>query len=211
MLTFFPEFTDKIDCRFLTKSDDRTLVPPYVRLHQVHGNNTILTREPRESIDKADGVITDTPQLSLSVRAADCQSFAAYHPGAHVGGVLHAGWKGLVAGAIPEFFRMFCTTFSIDVADVFVAAGPSLCLSCAEFTDPLVELPTLPAYHMHGRHIDLQQIATDQLLQAGVQRNNIDRHPDCTRCHPETYLTYRGGDKNSVQKGESNVLVLTLL
>jgi|TARA_B100000315_G_C14589537_1_gene594944 hypothetical protein len=161
--------------------------------------------------EKADGVITGEKGLHLMVRAADCQNFAFYDPVNHRGGVLHVGWKGLVAGAIPEYFQTWNESFDNNLSDLCVAAGPSLCMSCAEFSDPKIELPGIDETYFDGRCTDLQKIAEDQMITAGVRQENFTRHPDCTCCHPETYLTYRGGDKSDVQSGVSNVLVLTLL
>lgn len=211
MITLFPQFSDRIDCRFLTKDDDRNIPDPHVRLTQVHGNRTIISRETMENTEEADGVITDQKGLFLMARAADCQNFAVYDSRLHIGGVLHAGWKGLLAGAIPEFFRVFSNAFGSDFADIFVAAGPSLCIGCAEFSDPVIELPGIDQKYFDGRHVDLQRIATDQLVSAGISPRNIERSPDCTCCHPETYWSYRGGDTSLVQSGLSNVLVLSLL
>jgi YfiH family protein len=211
MIDLFLQFSDRIECHFLTKEDDRDIAGPHVRLWQVHGNRTVVLRESSESTEKADGVITDTKGLHLTIRAADCQNFAIYDPVHHVGGVLHAGWKGLIAGAIPEFFTVLHDTFGIEGSDCFVVAGPSLCRSCAGFSDPKTELPGIDEQYIDGRHVDLQQIATDQLVQSGLHIKNIERHPDCTRCCAKRYYTYRGGDKGKVESGVSNILVLTLL
>ena len=211
MIELFPQFSDRLDCRFLSKDDDREISEPRVRLHQVHGNRTIVTREPMESTEEADGVITNEKGLHLMARAADCQNFAVFDPEKNIAGVLHAGWKGLIAGAIPEFFRTLSTEFGSDMSKIVVAAGPSLCTACAEFSDPKIELPGIDESYFDGRCVDLQKVAQDQMIATGILEENFTRHPDCTRCHPETYLTYRGGDKSDVQSGLSNVLVLTLL
>ena len=99
MISFLRQFEERVDCRFLGKNDDREIVDPYVRLHQVHGNTTIVARQPMLSTEQADGVITDAVGLPLAIRAADCQNFAVYAPEAHVGGVLHAGWSGMIQEA----------------------------------------------------------------------------------------------------------------
>jgi hypothetical protein len=210
MITLFPQFTDRIDCRFLTKNDDRNVPDPRVCLNQIHGNRTILSREPMESSEEADGVITDQKGLHLFIRAADCQNFAVYDPVLHIGGVLHAGWKGIVAGAIPEFFRVFSDTFETDISQIFVTAGPSLCKACAEFSDPKLELPEIDTQYVDGRCVDLQKVAQDQMVAAGVLPQNFFRHPDCTCCQHESYWSYRGGDRKSVQNGQSNMLILTI-
>lgn len=212
MHRFLTQFDGRIDCHFLAKEDDREVLSPSVRLWQVHGNRTIVTREPMESTEKADGVITDRVGLALLSRAADCQNFAIYAPKHHIGGVLHAGWRGMLLEAIPHFFATLKDNFDVDASECFVACGPSLCTTCAEYRDSDHELrQKVDPQYVEGDCVNLQQIATDQLVKSGVHTNSIERHPDCTRCRPETYLTYRGGDRSEVESGVSNILVLRLL
>lgn len=179
-------------------------------LHQVHGNKTVILREPSARILEADGMLTDQAGLLLCTRWADCQNFAVSVPQSHVVGVLHAGWKGLVAGAIPSFFAALQNEWQATAADAFVVAGPSLCAACAEFTDPLSELPGIPSELINGRTADLQTWADQQLLDAGVLPQHFERHPACTRCSPDAYWTYRGGHREEVKNGRTNMLVIAL-
>jgi copper oxidase (laccase) domain-containing protein len=178
---------------------------------QVHGNVTTVVREAVEYIEGADGLATDRIGLALSVRTADCQSFVVYAPDRNVAGVLHVGWRGLIAGAIPRFFQTLKEEWDIDPKETFVAAGPSLCEHCADFTDPTRTLPTLDAKFMNGKYVDLRGAAEEQLFTLGVRRDRFERHPDCTRCRPELYWTYRGGDREAVKSGETNLLGCVLL
>lgn len=180
-------------------------------LDQIHGNTTVVVREPVQRNIQADGMITDVPGLTLTIRWADCQNFVIYAPKDQVVGVLHAGWRGLHAGAIPQFFRVLKDEFDIDAKDVVVGAGPSLCTQCAEFSDPITELPNIAATYFHEKCVDLRQAATDQLIAFGVPEDAIERSSDCTRCMPETYWTYRGGDREDVLEGKINMLTCSLV
>ncbi len=208
----FPQqFHHRIDVRFLGKHGDRTIPDPCVQLWQVHSNRTIIARDSMESTEKADGVLTDRIGLHLIIRAADCQNFAVYDPIHHVCGVLHVGWRGILANTIGAFMKLWQDTYRGSSSELFVWAGPSLCLGCAEFADHehILRKEIDPRY-VHEDLIDLQKAATDQFEATGVLQRNIVRHPDCTRCHPERYFTYRGGDKEHVESGASNVLICTL-
>jgi YfiH family protein len=211
MVTLFDQFSDRIRCQFLSKNDDRTPSENSVRLHQVHGNITIIAREKMEATIEADGVLTDTPKLDLIVRAADCQNFAIFVPEKNIVGVLHSGWKGLLAGAIPEFFHAAEQEWEVKSSDIFVAAGPSLCASCAEFSNPAIELPGIDQKFFNGRLVDLQGVADQQLFSSGILPEHFERSPDCTLCKNDVYLSYRGTDKDDVKAGLSNFLVCSLL
>ncbi len=217
--TLLTPFKDKIDVRFLTKEDDAkndadiaraSGAQNLVSIHQMHGADTVIVREPSSRMLKADGLATDKSGLSLVIRFADCQSLLIYSRKHRVVGLAHAGWRGIVAGVIPNFFRQLKSEWNIGASDVIVGMGPSLCMKCAEFTDPEKEVPSLAQFTM-GRCVDLQAAADNQLIDAGVQMDQIERLPQCTRCKPDIYWTYRGGHREEVKEGYTNSFVVTLI
>lgn len=175
-------------------------------LKQVHGKRVMRVDHEIKKTEEADGMITDVPGLLLCVRWADCQNFVVYEPKKKVVGVMHVGWRGLIKGIIPEFFAVLKHEWNIDASDTFVGAGASLCQKCADFSDPASELPSIDPKYIKNRTVDLQRIAIDQLLSLGVKPDHFERTSDCTRCMPETYWTYRGGHREEVKNGYTNVL-----
>lgn len=181
-------------------------VDTFASVKQTHGKETVVARGPGQASETADGLVTDTRGLLLTTRWGDCQNFVIYAPERKVVGLLHAGWRGLVAGAIPEFFKVLKKEWKIDAGDTYVGAGPSLCPQCADFTDPEKELPGDWSDFFDGRHVDLQGIGDAQLLLAGVRDDRMERHADCTRCSPDRYWTWRGGHKDEMNGGARNIL-----
>lgn len=208
--TIFAPYRDQLDMRFFTKADQPLDEHYLVSLNQVHGNTTIIVRSPSFREKEADGVITDQPDLTLTIRVADCQAFVVYAPEQNVIGLLHAGWKGLVNGAIAAFFEQMKREWNIDPSTVLVGAAPSLCMHCAEFTDPAKELIGIDPQFFDGRHANLRAIADDQLMRCGVLPEHMERMPDCTKCQSNAYWSYRGGDREVVIKGSTNVLTVKL-
>ncbi|MDD4287455.1 MAG: polyphenol oxidase family protein [Candidatus Peribacteraceae bacterium] len=227
--SLFGPFSDRLSVVLWTKADGRshdvvgTLgVSEEAYAEQVHGAKTLVIRDAMQYAPGADGLVTDRIGLALSVRFADCQSFIAYAPSKHVIGVLHAGWRGLalhrseatgaglIAGAIPEFFAALKREWNIDPKNTWVAAGPSLCQKCAGFSDPEHELPSIPSRFIDGKQVDLRGAAEAQLFTLGLPRNHFERSLDCTCCVPQTYWTYRGGDREAVKGGERNLLACVL-
>ena len=180
-----------------------------VSLRQMHGNIAHRVSDPSSRVLEGDALVTNIPGLTLTIRFADCQAFVLYDPTKNVIAVIHAGWKGMCKKIITSTFTLLQKEWNIDPKDVFVGAGPSLCTACAEFTDPLREAPELASF-IAGRSIDLQASATAELLSLGVRQENIERMSDCTRCHPETYWTYRGGDREAVTQGCTNCFCVTI-
>src|SRR5262249_15849947 len=69
-------------------------------LYQVHGAESVIVHEPWEICQgpKADAMITSVPQLALGILTADCAPVLLADSGASVIAVVHAGWKGALAG-----------------------------------------------------------------------------------------------------------------
>lgn len=212
-------FKDAIDVRFFTKeddlSDDASVAQAlgtdrFVTLEQVHGDRTVIVDAPSHRTERADAAATDTKDLALVMRIADCQPFVVYAPAQNVIGVIHAGWKGVVAGVIPAFFRTIEERWGIDASDTIVCAGPSLCTECAEFTDPAQELPNVDARFFHGRCVDLRAAADAQLEAAGMAQSHIERSPDCVKCMHDRYWSYRSKDEKAFAGNYRNMLTIRL-
>ena len=217
--SIFDDFADELSIGLFTKQDNiqndgelrgKLRASRSASLEQTHGNTAIIAREAIARSEKGDGLMTDMPDLILSVRTADCQQFVVFDPKKHAFGVIHAGWKGLVRGIIPAFFEKFFEEWNSDARNLIVGAGPSLCKNCAEFTDPKQELIGIDKKFFDGRHADLRAIADDQLLSMGISFAHMERSPDCTKCNPDVYWTYRGGDKDAVNKRSVNYLACVM-
>ena len=69
-------------------------------VHQIHSANVLHVNHPYTNKPKADGLVTRTPGLALSVLTADCQPVLFADAQAGVIGAAHAGWKGAQAGIL---------------------------------------------------------------------------------------------------------------
>lgn len=213
----FRPHADAIRVRLYDKSDgirsdadiERLEGSPVANPEQTHGNLTVRVDGPG-FVPVADGVVTATPGLSICTRGADCQTFVVYDPEHRAIGALHAGWRGLVNGAIPAFVEAMRREWGTRPEALLVGAGPSLCFDCGEFTDPVRELPNVDPRFFRARLADLCGIATDQFHAAGVPLNNLERHGDCTRCDREDWWSLRGGDKEHLAAGARNLVTISL-
>jgi copper oxidase (laccase) domain-containing protein len=212
-------FEDRLSIALITKADRLRTDEEFAEvIHakalasvwQVHGNRTIVAQEPTSRTQQADGLTTDVAGLTLTVRAADCQNFILYDPDRSVLCLLHAGWRSMKKRAITEAIRTMQKSWAIDPASLWVGAGPSLCRGCAEFSNPEEEVPELSAF-IEAKTVDLQAAADAEFIACGVRPEQIDRPLGCTRCQPERFWTYRGGDRQSVLDGWTNCLAATLI
>ena len=71
-------------------------------VYQVHGNDCITvtgaTSADRDALPRADGIVTRTPGLGLSILTADCLPLLLVDTAAGVIGACHAGWRGACDG-----------------------------------------------------------------------------------------------------------------
>ncbi|NDL62505.1 polyphenol oxidase family protein [Acerihabitans arboris] len=152
---------------------------------QVHGTHIRPVSMPAEQCGQADGVLTATPGLLLSVLTADCLPLLfARRDGKRIG-ALHAGWRGLLAGIIEEFAGMLSK--DDDPANWVAAIGPAAGPCCYEVSESLVEnflqgLPMIPATIVTPAHrrLDLAAIARFKLNAAGFPA--VDDIGHCTIC-----------------------------
>jgi YfiH family protein len=185
---------------------------------QVHGAHVLVARAPGLA-GTGDALITTTPDLVLAVGAADCLPVLAWDagparartPGRAVAAA-HAGWRGLVAGVIPQTLAAFAR-LGAPPAELHVALGPRIGPCCfvvgpdvpARFAPPFVGRPS-PAGAAGGdadgdadgsraghdrATVDLAAVARDQLLGAGVLPGRIHDLGHCTACDPERYFSHR--------------------
>lgn len=74
------------------------LVTPY----QIHSPDVVVANRPwtRADAPKADGVVTNTPGLTIAVSTADCVPVLFADPQARVVGAAHAGWRGALSSVL---------------------------------------------------------------------------------------------------------------
>ena len=100
-----------------------------VASHQVHGAGVAVVPPVADPPPRADGLVTATPDLTLSVRAADCVPVLLADPAAGVVGSAHAGRSGLVAGIVPAVLR---TMSELGAGRIVAWVGPHICGACYE-------------------------------------------------------------------------------
>jgi polyphenol oxidase len=152
---------------------------------QVHSGR-VLPAAPGQRDTPADGLWTAEPDLPLLAMSADCLPIAVVRTeGAPAVAVLHAGWKGLLAGIVAAGVD------AVGGAPTAAAIGPAIGPCCYEVGEE-VAAPYRARFGedvMHGRNLDLWTSAERALRAAGVAR--VDRFDRCTACEPETFFSHR--------------------
>jgi YfiH family protein len=137
---------------------------------QVHGARVMRAPEPhdgRVEVEEADGLLTTTAGVAPMVLTADCMPIALAAGDAIA--MLHAGWRGLLAGVIAEGVSAVQELAGTN-GRVTAAIGPCARACCYEVGEEVhAAFRALPAATPDGGHLDMAAIASHQLGQAGVQ------------------------------------------
>ncbi len=115
---------DFIDHGFYDKEDSRTVSDP-ILMNQVHSVDFLfLTKKPTRA-PASDALITQTPQLNLTVKTADCAPVLLVDVKSRMIAAVHAGWKGAFQGILENtVLQMVAKGASIKTT--VAAVGPHL-------------------------------------------------------------------------------------
>ena len=168
---------------------------------QVHGVDVLVIGSEEDALmlrqaataPQVDAMVTNLRHRYLTVQVADCQPVLLYDTHRRVIANVHAGWRGSIRNIIGRTVQAMLDAFQSDPGDIVAGIGPSLGLCCAEFRHYHREIPReFWRYKNDDHHFDFWSISRDQLVEAGVHRENIHISGICTRCHPELFFSYRG-------------------
>jgi len=155
-----------------------------------------------------DALITNEPDLLLTVFSADCGIILLYDPVQQAIGAIHAGWRGCAGGIVEKTVKEMERCFGTNSADLQAAVGPCIGQCCFE-TDADVPdamraaLGTDAEAYLEWRdpkwHVDLAGLNRQWLLRAGVLPKNICNTDLCTACRPDLFWSHRkmGNDRGA--------------
>jgi len=170
---------------------------------QVHGDAVqIIDEKALKSAAKcgpslitapADALITSLRDVGLIIKIADCQAVLLADPVSGVIANVHCGWRGSVNGVLLKVVRIMKERFGCRSGRLVAGISPSLGPCCAEFKNFRTELP--PAFwgfQTKPSYFDFWSISHQQLLKAGLRRENIETAGRCTVCEAQHFFSYRG-------------------
>jgi YfiH family protein len=154
--------------------------------YQVHSDRVLRAAAGMRG-EHADGLWTEEPGLPILAMSADCLpiALARVDSSTPAVAVLHAGWRGLLAGIVAAGAE------TLGDGKLAAAIGPGIGPCCYEVGEEVVA-PFRERFGddvVRGRRLDLWTSAERALRAAGVER--VDRFDRCTACEPETFFSHR--------------------
>lgn len=158
---------------------------------QVHGADVrradgrgVVT--PGLEFERCDGLWTDEPGRALMLLTADCLPIAiARANGSPAVTVLHAGWRGLLAGIVETGVGV------LGDGPLAAAIGPGIGACCYEVGDE-VSVSFRERFGesvVAGRRLDLAAAAELALREAGCEA--VERTGLCTSCEEGLFFSHR--------------------
>lgn len=150
-------------------------------------------------LEGVDGLVTVLPDVALCVNTADCVPVVLVDAAAHVLGVAHCGWRGIVNSLLPNMIDEM-VRLGANPSEMDVAMGPAIGTECfevgeevaAQFRDAFPDCDGIVVEGLSERpHVDLGAAVRERLVALGVGRGRVKEPRFCTRCQPERFFSAR--------------------
>ena len=188
----------------------------WTNAEQVHGNVVVkVTGEHRgrgrmtmsDSLQGADGMITNEPDILLTSFYADCVPLLFWDPVHEAIGVAHAGWKGTASAIAIKVIEAMKLHYGTEPEQLMVAIGPSIDQCCYEVDRYVVEqfetlwtrleLPkqaldkVIKTISSQKAYINLKEMNRHIMIKAGIMPTHIELSNLCTGCRTDLFFSHR--------------------
>jgi hypothetical protein len=143
----------------------------------------------------ADAIISDRAGAVIGVSVADCVPVLLADPDTGACAAVHAGWRGVVAGALTATVRRMSDQYGVHPWSLRASLGPAIGRCCFEVGPEVIQqfaaLPGLDLAEIVHQppgaarpHIDMRRTLRRELERLGLPPQQVDEGTECTRCDP---------------------------
>lgn len=158
-------------------------------------------------LDK-DAMITNKSNFILSTTSADCNIIFIYDPINNVIANVHSGWLGTLNNIVVNTINGMIDNYNTNPNDLICCMCPSIRLCHFEVGEDVYNMfknkyKDLKYYKFINNkwHIDLVEIIKDNLLNIGVNIDNILDSGICSMCNSDIMHSYRVDSKSGLNMG----------
>lgn len=143
---------------------------------------------------QTDAAFTRTPDSYFLLSTADCIPAVFSDTAGSFAGIVHLGWRNLMAFFAKDVVTTLGRVYSVTPAALRVGIGPAIYPCCYEMEQPLQQhdpwwQPFLNRTSTGLWHVDLLGAFKAQLVESGVASRYIHETGLCTGCHGEKFFS----------------------
>ena len=163
----------------------------------VHGKeiHQATTADDGTVIRGVDSLFAAERDLFLSITVADCLPVFLFDPETKAFGLVHAGWRGLAAGILPDTVRAIMGECGVRAEDLLAGIGPGIGACHFEVKDDVArQFASFPdaIIRRDGKlFADLKAIAHAQLIGSGLKEGHVGTSEECTHDLEDKYFSWR--------------------
>jgi hypothetical protein len=163
----------------------------------VHGGKTHRATfdDDGNVVPDIDALFAQSRDFFLSITVADCLPLFLFDPETKTFGLIHAGWRGLVAGVVPNTINAIARECGVRAENLLAGIGPGIGPCHFEVqTDVAEQFASFPdaIVHRDGKiFVDLRAIARAQLLALGAKADHLEISDECTYDLKDNYFSWR--------------------
>lgn len=159
---------------------------------QIHSTEVKYSPVPFH-FEECDAVYTDKKNIFLAVSVADCIPVFLYDPVKKIVAGIHSGWKGTYGKIVTGTIEKLKSVFSVNTSDLIAYIGPGISQSKYEVGPEVgILFSEEICIHKNGKYFpDLKKDNFNQLINAGLKKENIEVSEYCTFTEKELLHSYR--------------------
>ncbi len=194
--------TDLVDTQPFKEIFHTAGLSELVFYHQTHGvQGTVIYQGPVPLFThESDFLITTVPRIGIAVATADCVPLVIYSTKHRVVGIVHAGWRGTVAGIMQKALDAFLPFVHNDKESVRIGIGPAARVCCYEVSQQFGESlhdAYQPYLVTRGSKIYFDVVGVNKKIieECGILSGAIIDQNICTM-HDMNYCSHRASGGN---------------
>lgn len=159
-------------------------------------------------IPNSDALITNQPNLFLSITAADCIPVYFFDPVQRAVGVAHAGWRGLVGGILEKVVGEMHRAYRTQSEDLQVIIGPHVKVCHFEIGEKVADRFAKENIKRRDARLfaDMTNEAVSRLESTGIQKR-FDKSV-CTVCESDRFFSARADKKDPLEGAVASIALL---
>lgn len=170
-----------------------------IHMKQIHSADVHIVQDNDDFTNpqSCDALITNKTSTPLMVMVADCSPILFYDEKEKLIAAVHAGRQGAFKNIIKNTLQTMQNRFNAKPQNIVVSIGASIGVCCyevgAEIYEEAKSLHLEYAFEQRdgSYYLDVNKILKKQLLDSGINPNNLEISQDCTCCNTQKYYSYR--------------------